>query len=120
MDPDLGQIVDHLARRRAEGRIIHLSPYTAGWIEKALRERIARQDAPPKSHAVESMAYRIEEWDREGNRIVAALAFMDDLAAAQAAWAVYRAAKPFDRLTLRHGAHVLAEQSWSDKFADAR
>ena len=120
MEPDLGQIVDHLSRRRAEGRIIHLSPYTAGQIEKVLRERVAQQDAPRKSHPAESMPYRIEDWDREGNRIVAPLAFMTDLAAAQAAWAVYKAAKPFDRLTLRHGAHVLAEQPWLDKFADAR
>ena len=48
------------------------------------------------------MPYRIEEWDREGNRVVASLAFATDLAAAQAAWKVYCAAKPHDRLTLRH------------------
>jgi hypothetical protein len=120
MEPDLGQIVEHLSHRRAEGRIIHLSPNTAGRIEKVLRERAAQPDAPRKYHPAETMSYRIEEWDREGNRIVASLAFMTDLAAAQAAWAVYRAAKPFDRLTLRHGTHVLAEQPWSDKFADAR
>ena len=88
MDPDLGQIVDHLARRRAEGRLIHLSPYTAGRIEKVLRERVAQHDAPRKSYPAESMPYRIEEWDRAGNRIVASLAFVTDLAAAQAAWAV--------------------------------
>ena len=119
MEPDLGQIVEHLSRRRAEGRIIHLSPYTAGRIERVLRERVTQHDAPRKSHPADSMPYRIEEWDRAGNHIVASLAFVTDLAAAQAAWAVYRAAKPFDRLTLRHGAHVLAEQSWSDRFADA-
>ena len=37
MSPDLGQIIEYLARRRAEGKIIHLSPYTAGKIEEALR-----------------------------------------------------------------------------------
>jgi hypothetical protein len=110
MDPDLGQIIDHLARRRAEGRIIHLSPYTAGRIEGALRERLAEPGAPQRLHPAEAMPYRIEEWDREGNRIVAPLAFMTDLAAARAAWDVYRASKPYDWLTLRHGAHVLAEQ----------
>ena len=84
-----------------------------------LRERIGAKGEPRKSHPAESMPYRIEEWDREGNRFVASLAFMTDLAAAQAAWVIYRAAKPFDRLTLRHGAHVLTEQRWSDKFAAA-
>jgi hypothetical protein len=119
MEPDLGQIVDHIARRRAEGRIVHLSPYTAGRIEAALREHLVEPDAPRRLHPAEAMPYRIEEWDRDGNRIAASLAFMTDLAAAQAAWSVYRAAKPFDRLTLRHGAHVLAEQPWLDKFAAA-
>jgi hypothetical protein len=37
MAPDLSQIIDYLARRRAEGKMIHLSPYTAGKIEDALR-----------------------------------------------------------------------------------
>ena len=119
MEPDLGQIVDYLANRRAEGRIIHLSPYTAGRIEAVLREHLAHKDAPRKLHPAESMPYRIEEWDREGNHVAASLAFTMDLAAARAVWEIYRAAKPHDRLTLRHGAHVLAEQEWSDKFTAA-
>jgi hypothetical protein len=119
MEPDLGQIIDHIARRRTEGKIIHLSPYTAGRIETVLSERVVQQGAARKMHPAESMPYRIDEWDKAGNSVVAPLAFMTDLAAAQAAWAVYCAAKPHDRLTLRHGAHVLNEQLWSDKFAAA-
>ena len=110
----------NIARRRAEGRIIHLSPYTAGRIEAALREHLVEPGAPRKMHPAESMPYRIEEWDREGHRIVASLAFVTGLAAAQAAWAAYCAAKPHDRLTLRHGTHVLSEQLSSDRFAAAR
>ena len=69
-----------------------------------LREHLAQQDALRKLHPAESMPYRVDEWD-----------FMTDLKAAQTAWSAYCAAKPYDRLTLRRGAHVLNDQPWSDK-----
>ena len=85
MEPNLGQIVDHIAYRRAEGRIIHLSPYTAGRIEKVLRRHLMAEAAPRKMHPAESMSYRIEEWDKDGKHVVASLAFVSDFGAAQAA-----------------------------------
>jgi hypothetical protein len=52
-----------------------------------------------------------------GRQHVATLAFIGNFAAAQAAWDQYTKALPHDRLTWRHGTHVIQEQPWPDKFA---
>jgi hypothetical protein len=53
--------------------------------------------------------YRIDRWTPNGRRIDRGVAFADDLAAAQAAFAKLVELYPDRRWTLRRQAHVLAE-----------
>jgi hypothetical protein len=97
-------ILDRVMRLRAEGKIVHLTPHTAGIVEAALRAAIA----PPNArHPADAIAYRIDEWSAEGGKLLGTLAFIGDFEAAKAAWLQFTKSKPNDRLTWRHGARVI-------------
>jgi len=115
MAPDLSQIIDYLARRRAEGKIIHLSPYTAGKIEEALR---AYAYPPPAKvdRITGSLIYGLDEWTPDAARVVKTHALLGDWEVATAAWMRLIEVNPFDRLTWRHDALVHAERLASDRF----
>jgi hypothetical protein len=119
MMAQLADIIARMQRIRAKGKIIHLTPYTAGIIEEALIKAWGPQ--PPSARRVrpfaEDMPYRIEQWDKNGSRIEEALAYLTDIYAARAAFECFRTAKPYEYLTLRQGALVIAEQLWSDRYA---
>lgn len=68
-------------------------------------------------HPADTLAYRFDEWTPDGKTLVATHAFIGDWEVARAAWRALIRQKPHDRLTMRHGALVHAEQPWSDKFA---
>ena len=89
------------------GKIIRLTPYTAGIIEELLRAAIA----PSKSnrHPADALAYRIDEWSPDGGKHVETLAFIGNFAAAQVAWEQYTKAMPNDCLIWRHGTRVIQE-----------
>lgn len=109
------EVLDRIMRLREAGKIIRLTPHTAGIVETALRTAIA----PPKSsrHPADALAYRIDEWSADGSKLAGALAFIGDFEAAKAAWLEFTKSKPNDRLTWRHGTRVIQEQPWTDKFA---
>ena len=112
--PSAAEIIDRMMRLRTAGKIVRLTPYTAGIIEELLRAAMA----PPRSnrHPADALAYRIDEWSPDGRKHVETLAFIGNFAAAQAAWEQYALSKPHDRLMWRHGIHVIQEQSRTDKF----
>ncbi len=87
------QILDRIMRLRAAGKIIHLTPFSAGIVETASRSALA-----------------------DGNKLVGTLAFICDFEAAKAAWLQFTKAKPNDRLTWHHGTRVIQEQPLSDRF----
>lgn len=89
-------ILDRIMRLRAEGKIIRLTPHTAGVVEAALRAAMAPQN---RRHPADALAHRIDEWSPDGGKHVDTLAFIGNFAAAQAAWEEYRKSKPYDRLT---------------------
>jgi hypothetical protein len=113
--PTPAEIIDRIMRLRAAGKIIRLTPYTAGIVETLLRAALA----PPKArHPADALAYRIDEWSADGGKLVGTLAFIGDFEAAKAAWLQFTKSKPNDRLTWRHGTRVIQEQPWTDKFAE--
>jgi hypothetical protein len=69
-------------------------------------------------HPADTLAYRFDEWSPDGNRLVETHAFIGDFEVAKVAWEQCTKSKPNDRLTWRHGARVIEEQLWSDKFAE--
>ena len=112
--PTAAQILDRIMRLRTAGKIIRLTPHTAGVVEAALRAAMAPPE--PKRHPADALAYRIDEWSADGGKLVGTLAFIGDFEAAKAAWLQFTKSKPNDRLTWRHGTRVIQEQPWSDKF----
>jgi hypothetical protein len=113
MAPDLGQIVDYLARRRAEGKIIHLSPYTVGKIEEALR---AYAYPPPAKvdRITGGLIYSLDEWTPDAAGVVKTHGLLADWEIATAAWKRLIEVNRFDRLTWRHGALVHAQRLAAD------
>jgi hypothetical protein len=112
--PSIDDIIAYLGRRSAAGKVARLTARTAAIVEAALRAHRERLQA---SAGPQQLAFRIDRWSEDGQRIAETLAWLSDMAVAEGAFNACRLKHPFDRVTLRRGAHLMAEQPASDRFA---
>lgn len=89
----LAEIIHRIQRVRARGKIVHLTPYTAGIVEEALLKVFAPPPSPPKL-STDQLPYRIEEWTADGQHMVAVHAALSEHAAALAAWSALTQSRP--------------------------
>jgi hypothetical protein len=117
------EIIDHLARMSAAGKTVRLTPRTAALIETALRHYarlLGEEDdsrLPYKDPDTRELKFRIDMWDEHASTITATHGWLSDLMVSHRAFDEFCLTFPFDRLTLRHGAFLMREQAWSDRWA---
>lgn len=63
------------------------------------------------------LAYRFDEWDKEGNKVLQTHAYVADWEVGKVVWEMLKQQNPYARLTWRHGALVHKEQPWRDRWA---
>jgi hypothetical protein len=110
--PTIDAIIEHLGERSAAGKTTRLSARTAALIEQTLRAYLSERTAAGDQELI----FRVDRWEPDGSGMQP-LAFLADLTVARGAYRAFCLLFPFDRLTLRHGALVMEQQPWTDRFA---